>query len=420
MFLVLLLTGAVTVQASSFGMWAADPTGAPAFLWHGGCPPASNRTVCPTSRSLIHAAGNDRVAAVLYNDGTVALRQDEGGPKVLNGYSPPAGQFGGALGFLADATSVLASTATDGPLTPGGPLQATLGVGFAAKTAATARVRVEHAVTALFGDDSAVLITVDVEAAAGGDLDGWRWTEAWGGLRVEHGGAPSPAAFAHAYTLLAGPSGAPLGLLDTVALVGRGPAPTPRGGTGGLPTPSDHDEDPRPSWLVCLSCAAGAPPPAPGAAVAVVASYTTAAGELFGTPNSSAPVLGAVTRGLSNTTTTGGDAGSTILQVRLAGRGAQRASFAFLFGYALPGEAAAAGVAARVARYAPVWPALRNASACAWAAAAPVFEPATAALSPEGAWAFAAAAATTGLDACLAAPPAARAPRATWGARATR
>jgi hypothetical protein len=33
------------------------------------------------------------------------VRQDEGGPKLLNDYSPADSQFGGGLGYLVDATS---------------------------------------------------------------------------------------------------------------------------------------------------------------------------------------------------------------------------------------------------------------------------------------------------------------------------
>jgi hypothetical protein len=51
----------------------------------------------------LHAAGNDRVSAIVFSDGTASLRQDEGGAKLLHGFAaaPRDYQFRGAAGYVS-------------------------------------------------------------------------------------------------------------------------------------------------------------------------------------------------------------------------------------------------------------------------------------------------------------------------------
>ena len=44
-----------------------------------------------------HMVGNDRVIAYAMFDGTLGVRQDEGGPKILTNYAPDTHQFRGGL-----------------------------------------------------------------------------------------------------------------------------------------------------------------------------------------------------------------------------------------------------------------------------------------------------------------------------------
>jgi hypothetical protein len=64
----------------------------------------------PTA-SIFHI-GNDELVLLLSTHGYAQVRQDEGGPKLLNDYSPSQSQFGGGLGYFVDTDTgeVLLST----------------------------------------------------------------------------------------------------------------------------------------------------------------------------------------------------------------------------------------------------------------------------------------------------------------------
>src|SRR5579863_3255706 len=90
-----------------FGEWIEDEFGLPAYRYT--CDQISNpkavTSVTPgilASTEHIHQVGNDRIIAIVSNEGHVRVRQDEGGPKFLNDYVPEMGQYGGGIGYLTD------------------------------------------------------------------------------------------------------------------------------------------------------------------------------------------------------------------------------------------------------------------------------------------------------------------------------
>src|SRR5208337_1601224 len=86
-----------------FGEWIEDELGLPAFQYT--CDqttdPKAVTEVYPgvlSATEHVHQVGNDRLIALVSNYGHVRVRQDEGGPKLLNDYAPEMCQFGGGIG----------------------------------------------------------------------------------------------------------------------------------------------------------------------------------------------------------------------------------------------------------------------------------------------------------------------------------
>lgn len=138
---------------TSYGVWEADQFGNPSYHWLGGIPSSSSSsssfstppntsspTIYITQPTILHSVGNDRLKALVLSDGTVTIRQDEGGPKLLQGFTANATvyQFLGGIGYLANASHVLIATAintTIGIGTPSpNPLTLVLGMGMVTKT----------------------------------------------------------------------------------------------------------------------------------------------------------------------------------------------------------------------------------------------------------------------------------------------
>ena len=93
---------------TQYGTWAPDFYNNPSYIFTGG-PSSAPGAIYPSSATILHAVGNDRVSAIIFSDGSASLRQDEGGAKLLHGgiaSVPAAYQFRGAAGYLANATHV--------------------------------------------------------------------------------------------------------------------------------------------------------------------------------------------------------------------------------------------------------------------------------------------------------------------------
>jgi hypothetical protein len=389
--------GAADPGDTAYGRWAPDVHGNPSYVFTGGASDAPD-ALFPTSATPLHAAGNDRVSAIVFSDGTASLRQDEGGAKLLHGFAaaPRDYQFRGAAGYVSGAGGVLGATAVDASagVPPASPLEITLGMGYATKAAPLrGGGGVRHTLLAPFGDASVVLSLVELEP---GSPEGAVWTEAWAaGARWEMGwGADAArgvnasafqAPWAHNFSAVHDAAGALIGLADGAFIVGaaRGGGGG-GGGGGGAPRPASlHDPSPRPSFFVCLTCGAGG-----------LRSLTTNGAQVFcadgaacGDASAGAPLArgaAALLRGFDNATADFGAASVLALQARFppgagGGGGGGGGALAFLVGYLTAEDEAACGgagaplaacVRAKAAAWAPRAAGEGARTAAAWAAGA--------------------------------------------------
>lgn len=163
-----------------FGRWAEDEFGLPTFEY------ACNQVTDPLAVSPIkpgillptehiHQVGNDRITAIASNFGHVRVRQDEGGPKVLNDVDPEASQYGGGFGYLTDGAETL-STWYDGN-NPN--FERIFGIGYFRKRVANMKYAADQVIWAPFGDDPVLISQVKItnHGAAPADLT---WIEYWG------------------------------------------------------------------------------------------------------------------------------------------------------------------------------------------------------------------------------------------------
>ena len=306
--------------SGAFGQWRQDRFGLPVYAldvtkdWP--------TLVGGSALGNLHQVGNDRLVGMAKSDGSLSIRQDEGGPQWLQAVDPAVGQHGGALGYLL-------STAADGSApelllhtlnTPASPLgEYELGVGYASKTKSSAGVKVTHSVVAPFGDGTVMLVSVKVENL-GPVSKTLSWLEQWGRLGAlvrSKGTDDTMRGYRHSIKRSASTCGGTI-LLDTVSS---------HTATGNKTAPAGHDPSPRPVFLASL----GQPASRCGVDGAKLYPY-----------NSSTPDLA---NGLSATC---GGAGAvqqstiTALEVPFTvGPQAQTELF-FAVGYLLPGETVAA------------------------------------------------------------------------------
>ena len=271
----LLLCTARAQQNYSFGStplgdWLQDADGLPSFEFN----LTHLAAAAPAIYSDVHLVGNDRVFAFVAADGGASLRQDEGGPKLLNDFAPGLFQYAGGIGWLfADG---LAAPQCDTNVTPSaaGFLQTmTAGVGRLTKTCAAGGLRVQHTLWAPFGDAPALISTVTITNDGAAPRAGVQWLEQWaaGAPVLLAGGLVRPVAWQAGFEALPGGSG---------VLARRGnPA-----GNASAPALAD-DPSPRPHFLLSLDAAAGA---------AGAPSFGVDGGALFGARGPRAPSLAAL------------------------------------------------------------------------------------------------------------------------------
>ena len=341
---------------TAYGFWLPDTFGNPSFRFLGG-PSPHPAALFPTSPAILHAAGNDRLSALIFSDGTASLRQDEGGPKLLHGisFSPPSFQFRGGAGYLSANGAALAASIVDGTvgLPPASPLSLTLGMGYAIKAVPAPRLSpgaaLQHTLLAPWGDASVLLSLAELQGAASSGAA--EWTEVWAaGARFEMGwggdhcggdAAAFQVAWQHAFELLRDPAtGSPVGLVEVASHAGASGDPT---------QPSKHDPAPRPSFYVCLTCFASN-------GGSGLRSYTTRGGAVY-CPGGTASCSGAgplsplaagspLPGGLDNETSSFGASAIAALQAPFpnaasASGGAATRTAAFLVGYLTPEDEAA-------------------------------------------------------------------------------
>lgn len=166
--------------SSHFGRWAEDEFGLPTFEYS--CNQTTDpKAVTPIKPGIllptehVHQVGNDRITALASNYGHVRVRQDEGGPKILNDVDPETHQFGGGIGYLTDGTETL-NTWYDGS---DAKFERIFGVGYFRKRVASDKYSAEQTIWAPFGDDPVLLSEVKItnHGSASAKLT---WVEYWG------------------------------------------------------------------------------------------------------------------------------------------------------------------------------------------------------------------------------------------------
>jgi hypothetical protein len=168
-----------------FGEWIEDEFGLPAYRYT--CDQTTDpKAVTPvtpgvlSAREHVHQVGNDRISAIVSNDGYVRVRQDEGAPKFLNDYEPELGQYAGGFGYLTDGEETL-STLYAGNSEA---FDRVFGVGYVRKRVAGKNIHADQVISAPFGDDPVLLSQVTI-TNHGKSASSLRWIEYWGCLNYQ-------------------------------------------------------------------------------------------------------------------------------------------------------------------------------------------------------------------------------------------
>jgi hypothetical protein len=349
---------------TAYGYWTIDnATQTAVYAFAGGvCPHTDAPSTCVpvTTRVPLHAVGNDRHQLYLFSDGSAALRQDEGGPKLLNAYGcglAASPQFGGAAGYVTTSGLLTAATVVNTTVSPTLNLTLALGAGFARKQRvglSTAIDAVEQQLIAPFGDDPVVLSVVTMSGQAGTVA---AYTEVWSAARQSFNTGAKQFPLNHNFSVIRDGMGRAIGLLDE-----------PSDPSASLPGPSLQDPSPRAAFFVCLTCIGVG-----------LTSYSSSSVEVygFGATDPAAPDVAALAAGLSNSTgcTAEGTCASA-LQVEFT-VATRPVTLAFMYGYVLPEEDGdiSGAVQARIAAYSVAWKTALSTTAEAWAAEGSVFAP---------------------------------------------
>jgi hypothetical protein len=271
--------------STPLGSWLPDAHGLPSFSVNLSVLAAA----APTIYSDVHLVGNDRVFAFVAADGGSSVRQDEGGPKMLNDFAPALHQFAGGVGWLFADGSPAPLCDTNVTPSPARYHQTlTLGVARLTKTCAAAGgLSVEHTLWAPFGDAPALVSMVTITNGGSAPVAGVQWLEQWaaGAPVLLAGGLVRPAAWGGAFEAL--PGG--LGVLSRKANPAGNPA---------APV-LDDDPAPRPAFFLSLDAAAAAAAAGgeTGAGAPGAPSFCVDGGALFGAGGPRAPALDVLRNG---------------------------------------------------------------------------------------------------------------------------
>ena len=219
-----------------FGRWTEDEFGLPAFEY------TCNHITDPLASSPIkpgilrpnehvHQVGNDRITALASNYGHVRVRQDEGGPKILNDVDPEAHQYGGGIGYLTDGHETLSTWyESSNP-----SFERIFGIGYFRKRVSSQKYAVDQVIWAPFGDDPVLVSQVKITNHSDAPVD-LTWAEYWGcqpyqlSFRdsMEAGAAKTSISelrrvYGRRFTHRISEIGAKAGLLDAKSFPGRTP-----------------------------------------------------------------------------------------------------------------------------------------------------------------------------------------------------
>ena len=247
-----------TYGSGDFGTWVIDNHGLPSFAVN-----SSMNDKLGQVAYFTHQIGNDRVVA-LTTDGTVSLRQDEGGPKLLNDYVAEDAQIRGGFGFVNAGKNVLVSSrfenaSTFRPKNLTQKFSHTLGIGYYRKQSTDHGATVDEAVIAPFGDEPVLFIqsTVTNEEIEE-SVDDLFYTMYFGDRLLQLSQGTNHSAYGalvrsniSTYT---SPGGFPISAKGLLAMhVLPSGIPRSESSSGGpRPPPTLDDPQPRPTFLVSL------------------------------------------------------------------------------------------------------------------------------------------------------------------------
>jgi hypothetical protein len=213
--------GSAEYGSSSFGTWSSDDFSLPVYTFSG-AEDAPGR-IGPGKEPVIHhRVGNDRLEAVVFTNGDVSVRQDEGGPKLLNAYYPEKGQYRGGFGYVIDnaKSAIILSTRVPATLTPDiKTFKLQFGVNYALKVTWNENMLASQRIFAPFGDLPFVYSQVNITNTGSTPLDDVSYVEYWAAkkqqLNCRHEPEPS---FLHDLNYVMDPAHNFRGLQDHVKL----------------------------------------------------------------------------------------------------------------------------------------------------------------------------------------------------------
>lgn len=151
-----------------FGYWEEEGDGNPFFVYtldHLRDARAAYRRSTGVSRDHWHAVANDRITALVHNEGYVEVLNWDRGGKYLNRWDPPRNQFAGGFTFVLQKPI---AWCTLWSYLPQGAVQKRIfGIGYAEKTTEFEGLRIRERIEAPPGDISALGCTTEIYSEKG-------------------------------------------------------------------------------------------------------------------------------------------------------------------------------------------------------------------------------------------------------------
>lgn len=167
--------------SGNFGTWIYDEFQLPAYKYT--CnqyqipekmPLVNKDSIWGDYRNHFSQIGNDRIIGLTSNFGYIKIRQDEGGPKILNDYDPKNGQYAGGFGYFTDGKDCLSTFYQEQQ-----DFERYFGCGYFKKTIKNKNYSINQTVFAPYGDDPVLISKISITNNSGKNIQG-KWFEYWG------------------------------------------------------------------------------------------------------------------------------------------------------------------------------------------------------------------------------------------------
>lgn len=167
--------------SGNFGLWVYDEYGLPAYQYE--CnqyqipekmPFVNKDSIWGDYRNHFNQIGNDRIIGITSNFGYIKIRQDEGGPKFLNDYTPKNRQYAGGFGYFVAGTNCLGTFYQEQE-----NFERVFGCGYFKKRVWDSDYDLTQTVFAPYGDDPCLVSKVTVKNNTDTAVES-KWIEYWG------------------------------------------------------------------------------------------------------------------------------------------------------------------------------------------------------------------------------------------------